>query len=110
MDGLTPAHRRALSVSLGLSDGLAAEPLIVNTAALALVQRAARDRPLLMLADDVPCLDRPSAVVPGFTRAPIAGCRIGSSSRHGPTPRASSTAGDLPELDSYRSPATSTLS
>jgi hypothetical protein len=107
MDGLTPARRRALSVALGLSDGLAAERLIVNTAALALVQRAARDRPLLMLVDDVPWLDRPSALVPGFIARRSRGAGSGSSSRHGRTPRASSTPGTFPNSSSHRSPATS---
>jgi hypothetical protein len=46
MNGLTLGHRRALSVALGLSDGPTAEQLTVNTAALGLAERAARDPPL----------------------------------------------------------------
>jgi predicted ATPase len=63
---LSAMHSRALSVALGLDDGPAPDRLVVSNAALALLRRAAATHPVLVIVDDLPWLDRASAVVLGF--------------------------------------------
>jgi DNA-binding CsgD family transcriptional regulator len=63
---LSTVHRDALNVALGLGEGPPPDRLVVCNAALAAVQLAATERPLLMIADDVAWLDRASASVLGF--------------------------------------------
>ena len=63
---LGAAHRGALDVALGFGDGPTPDRLLVANAALSLFRSAARDRPLLLIIDDLPRLDRASAGVLGF--------------------------------------------
>lgn len=76
-DQLTVSQRRALSVALGLEDGPPADRLILFNAALDLVVSAAATRPLLLTIDDLPWVDRASAVVLGFVARRLNGTRVG---------------------------------
>jgi AAA ATPase domain len=60
MDRLEPLHRGVLRAALGLGDQPPGEPLLVSRALLALLSSCAERRPLLVVADDVQWLDRPS--------------------------------------------------
>jgi hypothetical protein len=60
---LDPTHRRALGVALGLRDGSPPGLLMIANAALALLARAAAVDPVLLILDDLPWLDRASAMV-----------------------------------------------
>ncbi|MET0991135.1 MAG: AAA family ATPase [Lacisediminihabitans sp.] len=70
-------QRAALEVALGVRDGIAPSTLVVCTAVLALLQRAARQRPILLIVDDVPWLDRASAVVLGFVARRLRETHVG---------------------------------
>jgi DNA-binding CsgD family transcriptional regulator len=74
---LDAAHRQALTVALGLGDGPPPSQLLVANAALALLRRAAAATPLLVIVDDLPWLDRASAVVLGFAARRLDGSRAG---------------------------------
>jgi DNA-binding CsgD family transcriptional regulator len=74
---LTAAHRDALNVALGFGQGLAPDRLLVCSATLALLRQAATERPLLVIVDDLPWLDRASAGVLGFIARRVAGSRVG---------------------------------
>jgi DNA-binding CsgD family transcriptional regulator len=82
---LNAAHRDALNVALGFGEGLAPDRLVVSNATLALLRQAAADRPLLVIVDDLPWLDRASAGVLGFVARRLAGSRVGvlTASRSG---------------------------
>jgi DNA-binding CsgD family transcriptional regulator/DNA polymerase III delta prime subunit len=85
---LSPLLAGALNVALGLGDGPPPAQLLVATASLALLQRAAQEQPLLVIVDDLPWLDRASALVLGMvarrlTGLPVAllvACRTGEPS------------------------------
>jgi predicted ATPase len=72
---LRPAHAEALSVSLGLRDGPRSDQLVASKAALEFLVRAASDRPVLVLVDDLPWIDRAKSVV----LAIIARCTTGTA-------------------------------
>jgi hypothetical protein len=75
--GLSVAYCRALSVALGVRAGSPPDQLMVSNAVLALLVRATATRPLLVMVDDLPWLDRASAVVLGVVARRLAGSRIG---------------------------------
>ena len=80
LDGLSylpPVQKRALSVALGLEDGAPPDQMVVFNAVLALLFRAASTRPLLIIIDDLPWLDRASAVALGFVARRLTGTRVG---------------------------------
>ncbi|QDQ15191.1 helix-turn-helix transcriptional regulator [Streptomyces spectabilis] len=77
LEQLTDAYRRALSIALGLDAGAPPGQLLVSNAALALLSLAAAERPLLVIVDDLPWLDRASAVVLGFAARRLADSRVG---------------------------------
>jgi DNA-binding CsgD family transcriptional regulator len=85
---LSPLPARALSVALGLGEGPPPAQLLIASAALALLQQAAKEQPLLLVVDDLPWLDRASAVVLGMVArrlnglpvALLAACRTGEPS------------------------------
>jgi DNA-binding CsgD family transcriptional regulator len=80
LDGLTrlpKAHATALTVALGLGGGPSSNQLVVSHAALALLTEAARTRPLLVVVDDLPWVDRASAQVLTFIARRATGTRIG---------------------------------
>jgi DNA-binding CsgD family transcriptional regulator len=74
---LTAAHRNALNVALGFGEGPAPDRLVVSNATLTLLRQAAAARPVLVVIDDLPWLDRASAEVLGFVARRLAGSRVG---------------------------------
>ncbi|MFF7203275.1 ATP-binding protein [Streptomyces sp. NPDC008141] len=77
LDRLTDPYRTALSVALGLDHGVTPDQLMVSNAALALLEQAGAEHPLLVIVDDLPWLDRASAVVLGFVARRLIGSRVG---------------------------------
>ena len=80
LDGLSalpPMYRHALSVALGLDAGAPADRLVVSNAVLALLRDAAVTRPLLVVVDDLPWLDRTSSLVLASAVRRLAGTRVG---------------------------------
>ncbi|GAA4254447.1 LuxR family transcriptional regulator [Dactylosporangium darangshiense] len=67
VDRLAGHHRDVLHQVLGLAAGSSQDPLAISTAVHALLREAAAERPLLVLIDDVPWIDRTSATVLGFS-------------------------------------------
>ncbi|MCX4976820.1 AAA family ATPase [Streptomyces sp. NBC_00554] len=59
-------HRDVLDRIFGLAPGPSPDPPAASTAVLALLGEVAVERPLLMIVDDMPCVDRASATVLGF--------------------------------------------
>ena len=74
---LGAAHRDALNVALGYGEGPPPARLLVSTATLTLLRQAAAARPVLMIVDDLPWLDRASAGVLAFVARRLAGSRVG---------------------------------
>ena len=99
---LSAAHRDALNVALGLGEGPPPDRLLVSTAALTMVRRAAAVSPVLVIVDDLPWLDRASAGVLGFVARRLADSRAGflAASRQGG--RASSSAPGCPSTSLAR--------
>ena len=80
LDGLSmlpPLYRQALSVALGLDVGAPADRLVVSNAVLALLRDASALRPLLVVVDDLPWLDRASSLVLASAVRRLAGTRVG---------------------------------
>ena len=80
LDGLAalpPLHREALSVALGLDAGAPSDRLVVSNAVLGLLRDAAVTRPLLVVVDDLPWLDRASSLVLASAVRRLAGTRVG---------------------------------
>ncbi len=73
---LSPLHARALNVALGLGEGPPPAQLLVASAVLALLEQAAEERPLLVIVDDLPWLDRASALVLGMVARRLAGLPV----------------------------------
>jgi len=82
---LDPAERQALNVALGFGLGPAPDRLVMSNATLSLLRRATAPAALLMVVDDLPWLDRATAVVLGFVARRLAGSRAGffAASRSG---------------------------
>jgi DNA-binding CsgD family transcriptional regulator len=74
---LSVTHRDALNVALGFGEGPAPDRLLVSNATLTVLRRVAAARPVLVVVDDLPWLDRASAVVLGFVARRLAGSRVG---------------------------------
>ncbi len=74
---LSATHRDALNVALGLGEGNSPDRLVVAIATVTLLRMASVERPLLLIVDDLPWLDRASAEVLGFAARRLAGSRIG---------------------------------
>ncbi|MEX5719112.1 helix-turn-helix transcriptional regulator [Geodermatophilus maliterrae] len=85
LTSLSDLHRSALATSLGYRAGPTADRLVVSTAALTLLREVATGRPVLVVVDDLPWLDRASAGVLGFVARRLSGARIGllAASRSG---------------------------
>ncbi|MGI5239286.1 AAA family ATPase [Dactylosporangium sp. CA-139066] len=77
LDGLAVPERQALATALGLEDGPPPERLAVSKAALSLLRLGAGDGSLLVVVDDLPWLDRMSAMVLAFVARRLAGTGIG---------------------------------
>ncbi|MBE1489261.1 helix-turn-helix transcriptional regulator [Plantactinospora soyae] len=74
---LPDSSRSALEVALGFGTGPAPAEMAVLHAAYALFVEAARERPLLLVVDDLHALDRASRSVISFVARRTAGRRIG---------------------------------
>jgi DNA-binding CsgD family transcriptional regulator len=74
---LSVTFRKALDVVLGVSEGPPPGQLLVSNALTALLERASAERPLLMIIDDVPWLDRASASVLGILARRLEGSQVG---------------------------------
>ena len=85
IEDLSPPQRAALEVALGLSEGPAANPLILCNAALSLLLQAGSKQPVLVIVDDLQWVDRASALVLGFLARRLHGTRVGflAASRSG---------------------------
>jgi DNA-binding CsgD family transcriptional regulator len=75
--GLSAMQREALKVAQGLTAGPPPDRLVVSNAALALLRQGAVARPLLVILDDLPWLDRASSLVLGFAARRLGGSRVG---------------------------------
>ncbi len=96
---LTPSHRDSLNVALGLGDGQPPDGLVVSNATLALLRIAATDRPLVVIIDDVPWLDRASVRVLGFVARRLGGSRVGLLAAARPEEESFFDRAGLPELE-----------
>src|ERR687886_1976249 len=74
---LPAVHRDALNVALGFGDGAPPSRLVVSNAALVLLRQTAAARPVLVILDDLPWLDRASAGVLSFVARRLAGSQVG---------------------------------
>ena len=74
---LSELNQRALNVTLGLGHGAPPERLVQANAVLALLRHVSAAGPVLLVADDLPWLDRPSAMVLGLVARRLTGTRIG---------------------------------
>jgi DNA-binding CsgD family transcriptional regulator len=75
--GLSAAYRRALAVALGVRQGSPPDQLMLANATLALLTQASPAGPVLVVVDDLPWLDRASALVLGVVARRLGGTRIG---------------------------------
>ncbi|WUD70470.1 AAA family ATPase [Streptomyces sp. NBC_00510] len=76
IEALDDLYREALRVALGFGTGATPQSLVVANAALALLRRAAAEQPLLLVVDDLPWVDRASAVVLGLVARRLTGTGI----------------------------------
>jgi DNA-binding CsgD family transcriptional regulator len=74
---LSDPYQDALTVALGFGDGRPPDRLRVANAALALLIHAAQSGPVLLTVDDLPWLDRPSAVVLSMVARRLRGSPVG---------------------------------
>jgi DNA-binding CsgD family transcriptional regulator len=74
---LPGVHRDALNVALGFGVGAPPSRLVVSNATLVLLRQAATTRPVLVIVDDLPWLDRASAGVLSFVARRLAGSQVG---------------------------------
>ncbi|NMO56853.1 AAA family ATPase [Actinoplanes sp. TBRC 11911] len=73
----TGPQSEALRVALGLATGPAPSFLAVSNAILALLGELAQAAPVLLVVDDLPWLDRPSAIVLGLVARRLSGLQAG---------------------------------
>jgi hypothetical protein len=76
MPQLEPEHWEALGAVISLGGGHVTDPPRVATATLALLRKAAANRPLLLVVDDLPWLDKASARVLAFVGRRVTGSPI----------------------------------
>ncbi|MGY4769144.1 helix-turn-helix transcriptional regulator [Kribbella sp. CWNU-51] len=96
---LSARYRRALETAVGLNEETPPDQLTVSSAMLALLTAAAGDRPLVVIVDDMPWLDRVSAVVLGFVARRLAGSRVGFLAAFRSDEVSFFDRGGLPELE-----------
>nr|WP_033277653.1 LuxR family transcriptional regulator [Actinospica acidiphila] len=90
--------REALEVALGLGAGPAPSRIAVLNAALSLFDEAAKERPLLLVVDDLHVVDQASRAAVGFVARRLAGRRIGLLGAQRAESGASFPSTGLPEL------------
>ncbi|WP_055587413.1 ATP-binding protein [Peterkaempfera griseoplana] len=76
VEALDELYREALRVALGFGTGPPPPSLVVANATLALLRGAAAQQPLLLVVDDLPWIDRASAVILGLVARRLTGTRI----------------------------------
>ena len=74
---LSDLYQGAVNAALGLAAGSPADRLVLANAVLALLRQAANAGPVLMAVDDLPWIDRPSALALGLVARRLAGTRVG---------------------------------
>ncbi|GLX49098.1 LuxR family transcriptional regulator [Streptomyces hygroscopicus subsp. hygroscopicus] len=74
---LDTVFRDALQAALGMRTGPVPPRLVILNACLTLLRRQAEERPLLLVVDDLPWADGPSAVALGFVARRLTGSRVG---------------------------------
>ena len=74
---LNPAHRDTLNAALGFGEGTTPDRLVICNATLTVLQHSAAARPVLLIVDDLPWLDRASAAVLGFVARRLSGSQAG---------------------------------
>lgn len=74
---LNPAQRDTLNAALGFGEGTTPDRLVICNATLTVLQHSAAARPVLLIVDDLPWLDRASAAVLGFVARRLSGSRAG---------------------------------
>ena len=103
IEDLSPPQRAALEVALGLSEGPAANPLVLCNAALSLLLQAGSKQPVLVIVDDLQWVDRASALVLGFLARRLHGTRVGFLAASAREMRVSSSAAGCAATTSARS-------
>ena len=96
---LSDRFSQALEVAAGLQDGTPPDQLTVSNSMLALLTATAADRPLVVIVDDMPWLDRMSAVVLGFVARRLTGSRVGFLAAFRSDEVSFFERGGLPELE-----------
>ena len=76
-DSLDLRYRDALNVAVCLGEGMAPGRMAVSNAVLTLLRAVAADRPVLLVIDDLPWIDRASVAVLGFVARRLSGTRVG---------------------------------
>ncbi|MFC7913381.1 ATP-binding protein [Streptomyces sp. NPDC057386] len=99
LDRLPRSARDALEVALGLRAGPAPSRIAVLNAALSLFDEAAKERPLLLVVDDLHVVDRASRAAVFFAARRLGGRRIGLLGAQRAEPGESSRPTGLPELE-----------
>ncbi|MFF0050768.1 ATP-binding protein [Streptomyces sp. NPDC005498] len=74
---LAEEHRATLTVALGLRSGQIPDRTAVARACLEVMRREAEAHPLMLVVDDLPWIDRPTATVLAFVARHLDGHRIG---------------------------------
>ncbi|POX64359.1 LuxR family transcriptional regulator [Streptomyces sp. Ru62] len=70
-------ERNALMVALGLLSGRVPDRTVIATACLDVLRHEAEQRPLLLVVDDLPWIDRPTTIVLEHLAHHLSGSRIG---------------------------------
>nr|WP_285555415.1 LuxR family transcriptional regulator [Streptomyces hygroscopicus] len=70
-------ERNALMVALGLRSGRVPDRAVIARVCLDVLRHEARQRPLLLIVDDLPWIDRPTTIVLEHLAHHLAGSRIG---------------------------------
>jgi DNA-binding CsgD family transcriptional regulator len=96
---LSRPHRDALNVALGFGTGQAPDRMLVSSAALMMLRKAAAARPVLLVVDDLPWLDRVSAGVLGFVARRLAGSSVGFLAASRPGEESFFERAGLPQLE-----------
>ncbi|MFI9616465.1 AAA family ATPase [Streptomyces sp. NPDC052023] len=77
VEHLPSEYHQALLVALGFGTGPAPDQLTLVNATLSLLRQTAAEAPLLLIVDDLPWLDRASAVLLGLVARRLSGSQIG---------------------------------
>jgi hypothetical protein len=104
LHALDPLHRESVTAMLGLEPGPVTDQLLAHHAVLALLRRAAAERPLLIVVDDAHWADRATAALLGFVARRLTATRIGLLLAFRPGVEGAFDRSDLPRHDLARLP------